>query len=122
MNISTYTGRLYNFRTYNCWHHVRAVRSDAGLETPCFDVQSPTAANDMFESGQRVDSKGLVQVFDPQNFDAVLLGCRHAGRIVWHSGVYYQGYVSHCERVAKQVKLESLTDIRKRFVEIQFWR
>jgi len=36
--------------------------------------------------------------------------------------VYYQGYVSHCERVAKQVKLESLTDIRKRFVEIQFWR
>lgn len=121
MNINDYTGRPYNFRTYNCWHHVRAVRADAGLNTPCFDVAVPSAADAMFIEGHR-DSRGLVRACIPQDFDAVLMGVRHGKRIVWHSGVYYQGYVSHCELASKQVKLQSLADIRARYSEIEFWR
>lgn len=122
VDITSYTGIPYNFRTFNCWHLVRKIRDDAGLLTPRFDVVSPAAANEMFLSGQNKDSKGLSRVEVPQDFDAVLMGCRHGGRIIWHSGVYYNGYISHCERAAKMVKLESMTDIRKRYPEIQFWR
>ena len=122
MNINDYTGLPYNFRTFNCWHLVRKIRADAGLDTPRFDVASPAAANEMFLSGQNHDSKGLIQVDEPQDFDAVLMGVRHGKRIIWHSGVYYGGYVSHCELASKQVKLQSMADIRASFQEIQFWR
>ena len=121
MNINDYTGRRYDFRKYNCWHHVRQVRADSGIDTPRFDVASPSAAGTMFAEGQR-DSRGLTPVAEPQDFDAVLMGVRHGGRVVWHSGVYYAGYVSHCELASRQVKLESLADIRARYQEIQFWR
>lgn len=121
MNINDYTGLPYDFRKRNCWHHVRNVRRDAGIDTPAFDVLYPTAAQEMFDSGH-ADSKGLVKVEKPRNYDAVLLGYPHGGRIIWHSGVYYNGYISHCERAAKQVKLETLTDIRKRYPRIEFWR
>lgn len=122
MNINSYTGLPYDFRRRNCWHHVINVRADAGIYTPPFDVVSPAAANDMFLSGQTQDSKGLTKVEEPQDFDVALLGCRHGGRIIWHSGVYYNGYISHCERAAKMVKLEALSDIQKRYTEIQWWR
>lgn len=121
MNINSYTGLPYDFRKRNCWHHVRNVRSDAGIETPEFDVMLPTKANDMFDAGH-ADSKGLVNVKVPQNFDAVLMGHPHGKRIIWHSGIYYEGFVSHCERAAKQVKLEKLSDIIKRYPKIEFWR
>ena len=121
MNINDYTGKPYNFRNYNCWHHVRQVRTDAGIETPCFDVATPSGSDAMFAEGLR-DSRGLVRVDVPQDFDAVLMGERHGSRIVWHSGVYYRGYVSHCELASRQVRLEALADIRARFQEIQFWR
>lgn len=122
MNINLYTGLPYDFRKRNCWHHVINVRADAGIPTPRFDVVSPAVANEMFLSGQHRDSKGLVQVYEPQEFDVVLMGYPHGGRIVWHSGVYYKGCISHCERAAKMVKLEAIHDIRKRYPEIQFWR
>lgn len=121
MNINDYTGRRYDFRRYNCWHHVRQVRDDAGIATPAFDVATPSGADAMFAEGLR-DSRGLVRVYTPQDFDAVLMGERHGSRIVWHSGVYYGGCVSHCELAARQVKLEALADISARFQEIQFWR
>lgn len=121
MNINDYTGRRYDFRWYNCWHHVRAVRAGAGIETPRFDVTSISAADAMFAEGFR-DSRGLTRVAVPQDFDAVLMGTPHGKRIVWHSGVYYQGCVSHCELEARQVRLETLADIRARYPEIQFWR
>ena len=74
MNINDYTGKPYNFRNYNCWTHVRAVRADAGLDTPAFDVAAPSGADAMFAEGFR-DSRGLVRVYEPQDFDAV---CRVA--------------------------------------------
>lgn len=121
MNITDYTGTPYNFRAYNCWHHVRKVRADVGIETPVFDVLSPTAINDAFDNGH-ADPSGLVRVTAPRNYDAVLMGVKIAGRIVWHAGVYYGGMVSHCELAARQVRLESLADVKERFKEIEFWR
>lgn len=121
MNITDYTGIPYNFRTYNCWHHVRAVRHDAGLDTPRFDVTTTAAINSAFDVGH-IDPKGLTKVAQPNNFDAVLMGVRHAGRIVWHSGVYFDGFISHCELSARQVKLEALSEIQERYPLIEFWR
>ena len=121
MNINDYTGTPYNFRTYHCWHHVRRVRAAAGLDTPFFDVISPTMIDAAFDAGHR-DPSGLVRVDVPQNFDAVLMGCRVGSRIVWHAGVYFEGMVSHCELAARQVRLEALADIKDRYQEIEFWR
>lgn len=121
MNINAYTGKPYNFRTYNCWHHVIAVRRDAGLETPEFNVTSPTQINDAFEDGHAA-TKGLRQVFVPQNYDAVLMGVKTGGRIVWHAGVYFDGMVSHCALHARQVKLDALSDLKDTYTEIEFWR
>lgn len=121
MNINAYTGKPYNFRTYNCWTHVRAVRHDAGLSTPEFNVISPKDINNAFENGHAAP-KGLEQVFIPRNFDAVLLGTRTGGRIVWHAGVYYDGLVSHCALYARQVKLEALSDLKRVYHEVEFWR
>lgn len=121
MNINDYTGRAYNFRRYNCWQHVREVRADAGLETPEFDVISPAQIQAAFDDGHAAP-KGLEQVFEPKNFDAVLMCQKVAGRLVWHAGVYYEGFVSHCELAARQVKLEPLSDLKLRYQEIEFWR
>lgn len=121
MNINDYTGRAYNFRRYNCWHHVRNVRRDAGLDTPEFDVTSPVQIQAAFDDGH-ADTKGLARVFEPCNFDAVLMGVKVAGRMVWHAGVYYDGFVSHCELAARQVRLESLSDLKLKYAEIEFWR
>jgi hypothetical protein len=121
VNITDYTGTPYNFRTNNCWHHVRKVRADAGIDTPIFDVLSPTAINAAFDNGH-ANPSGLVRVTEPRNYDAVLMGVKIAGRIVWHAGVYYDGMVSHCELAARQVRLESLADVKERFKEIEFWR
>lgn len=121
MSITDYTGARYDFRTYNCWHHVRRVREDAGLTTPSFDVASPANIAEAFEKGHR-DPAGLKQHDTPQNFDAVLMGCRVGSRIVWHAGVYFDGMVSHCELQARQVRLESLADIKDRYPNIEFWR
>lgn len=121
MNIAAYTGLAYNFRTYHCWHHVRRVRADIGLETPEFDVISPTKITEAFDAGH-ADPKGLTLASQPQDYDAVLFGTVHAGRWVWHAGVYVGGFVSHCDLEAKQVKLESLTDMKDRYQRIEFWR
>lgn len=121
IDITNYTGKPYNFRSYNCWHHVRAVRADAGLMTPEFNVISPRDIDQAFEQGH-AETKGLTRVYEPQNFDAVLLGSRTGSRMVWHAGVYYDGMVSHCALYARQVKLESLSDLKRIYSEVEFWR
>ena len=97
------------------------MRADAGLATPVFDVTLPTEINAAFDAGH-ADTKGLTQADTPQNFDAVLLGTTHGNRTVWHAGVYYEGFVSHCELAARQVRLEPLSDLTERFKRVEFWR
>ncbi len=119
--INTYTGIPYDFRRYNCWHHVRAVRAAAGLVTPVFNVTSPQEINAAFDAGHAAP-QGLTLQDTPQNFDAVLMGIETGGRVVWHAGVYYDGYVSHCSLASRQVRLDSLADIENEYKRVEFWR
>ena len=121
MNIHSYTGRPYDFRNYNCWDHVCAVRADAGIKTPEFDCASPASITDTFEHGREVRN-GMIHITEPRNFDAVLMATNRGGRLLWHSGVYVDGMVSHCDRWAKQVRLQSLSEIRSEYERVEFWR
>ena len=119
--LAKYTGLAYDFVTRNCWHHVRSVRADAGLDTPEFDCSAIEVANSAFDAGH-ADSKGLAQVSEPRNFDVVLMSSNRAGRLMWHSGVYCDGMVSHCDRWAKQVIMEPLDSIKRKCKGVEFWR
>ena len=119
--LAKYTGLAYDFVTRNCWHHVRNVRADAGLDTPEFDCIDTGGISAAFEAGH-ADSKGLVQVVEPHDFDAVLMATSKRGRLIWHSGVYCDGMVSHCDRWAKQVIMEPLPALRRQYERIEFWR
>ena len=119
--IDRYNGLQYDFRSYNCWQHVRKLRSDNGLETPDFDVSSPSDIDSAFERGLS-DSKGLVKVDEPKDFDVVLMQFRVASKLKWHSGVYYKGFISHCSRAAKQVRIEPLSSILENYEKVEFWR
>lgn len=121
MNIHDYTGLHYDFRTHNCWQYVRRVRSDAGIDTPEFDCASPDGISETFEAGREC-SKGMVLAIEPRNFDAVLMAAEVRGRLVWHSGIYFDGMVSHCDRWAKQVRLQSLSEIQRDYQRVEFWR
>lgn len=118
--LAKYTGLAYDFMTRNCWHYVRMVRSDAGLATPEFDCVSMDGISATFEAGH-ADSKGLTQITEPHDFDAVLMATSKRGRLIWHSGVYCGGMVSHCDRWAKQVIMEPLSSLRRQYERIEFW-
>lgn len=115
------TGKPYDFRNYNCWHHVRLARGFVGKNTPVFDVTSPSDIPDAFDRGH-ADTKGLTRQEKPEDYDVVLMGYEHGARVIWHAGVYYQGYVSHCARQEKQVKLESMGDLARTYSRLEFWR
>lgn len=121
MNITDYTGKAYDFKTYNCWHHVSAVRKDIGVETPRYDVSRPIEIAPAFD-GIRSDDNGLTRVSEVRDYDIVLMGVDVGGRVVWHAGVYFAGYVSHCECSARQVRLELFSDIKKNYTRVEFWR
>lgn len=121
MNIHEYTGLPYRFSGYHCWDHVRRVRADAGLATPEFDAATPAGIEAAFDGGH-ADTKGLTQVQEPQDLDAVLMATRRGKRMIWHAGVYWRGLVSHCEMAAKQVRLEKLSAVAERYERIEFWR
>ena len=114
-SLAKYVGIAYEYRTYNCWHHVREVRADAGLKTPEFDCVSHDCEYGIFELGR--ETKAMWQLETPQNYCAVLM----LNGKEWHSGVYCDGYVSHCDRNAKQVRLDSLAALTKRCDIVEFW-
>jgi hypothetical protein len=121
IDINSYTGLPFDFRTRGCWHHVRNVRADAGLETPKFDAASPKEIQAAFDAGH-MDAKGLTQVDSPQNLDAVLMARRQGNRLLWHAGVYFDGMVSHCDMAARQVMLEPFSDILQKHERVELWR
>lgn len=119
--LAKYTGLPYDFNLYNCWDHVRRVRSDYNLTTPDFDCSSPDYADETFVSAHG-NSKGLTQISDPEKLCAVLMMSTIRGKEVWHSGVFMGGMVSHCERAARQVRLDSLESIIDQCKRVEFWR
>jgi hypothetical protein len=119
--LAKYTGLAYDFMTYNCWDHVRNVLADVGIATPEFGCQDIDGINGAFEGGH-ADSRGLVMVMQPRDFDAVLMATEKRGRLIWHAGVYHDGMVSHCDRWARQVIMEPLSALRDRYERVEFWR
>ena len=119
--LAKYCGIPYDFRSYNCWHHVRKVRADYGIYTPEFDCEHQENENSTFDAAHS-DSKGMQQLESPENMCAVLLAKSVNGRVVWHSGVYLDGCVSHCDRHAKQVRIEPLKALQKIYERVEFWR
>lgn len=119
--LCVYTGIPYRFHGYNCWDHVRRVRSDFGLDTPRFDCASPDEEQAVFASREE-DSKGMKQISEPSDLCAVLIGTERNKRIIWHSGVYMNGMVSHCDRYSKQVRLDTLRSIKEMAERVEFWR
>lgn len=119
--LSKYTGLPYDFQNYQCWHHVRRVRADYKLRTPEFDCVSPDDIDSVFEAAHGA-SKGLIQVSEPSNLCAVLMATVKRNKTIWHSGVYLDGMVSHCDRNAGQVRLDSLASIEKLATRVEFWR
>lgn len=119
--LAKYTGLPYDFARYNCWHHVRRVRADYNLQTPEFDCSSPDDANNVFVDAHN-KTKGMAQTTEPENLCAVLMVNKVAGREVWHSGVYLDGMVSHCDLRARQVRLDSLKSIKEMALRVEFWR
>ena len=119
--LAKYCGIAYDFQRYNCWHHVRRVRADHGLKTPEFDCVDQQFENEIFDSAHE-NSKGLLQIDSPENLCAVLMAKEVKGRLVWHSGVYLDGQVSHCDRNAKQVRIEPLKALEKIYERVEFWR
>lgn len=115
--LSAYTGIAYDFGAYNCWHHVMKVRADNGMDTPPFDCTSPKLVCATFEAAH-CNSKGLQQISEPEPFCAVLV--LRDGR--WHSGVYLDDMVSHCDRNARQVRLDSLNSLQQVCERVEFWR
>lgn len=114
--LSEYTGLAYCFKTRNCWHHVINVRKDFGLETPDFDCTKPELSDSVFIQGH-CDTKGMQQIDAPESLCAVLM-CID-GR--WHSGVYFDGMVSHCDMYARQVRLDSLESLKRLSERVEFW-
>ena len=119
--LAKYCGIAYDFQRYNCWHHVRRVRSDYGLQTPEFDCQCMLLENEAFENAH-YDSKGMEQISNPENLCAVLMARKVKDRLVWHSGIYLDGVVSHCDRCARQVRIEPLKALEKVYERVEFWR
>ena len=114
--LSEYTGIAYDFRNYNCWHHVIKVREDNGIDTPEFDCTKPELSDSVFIQGH-CDTKGMQQIGEPESLCAVLM-CID-GR--WHSGVHFDGMVSHCDMYARQVRLDSLESLKRLSERVEFW-
>ena len=119
--LAAYTGKPYDFNLYNCWHHVKKVRLDAGIVTPDFDCLDIDLINKTFDDAHS-DSKGLTQISEPVNYCAVLIARKHRNRLLWHSGVYLDGMVSHCDRSAKQVHFCTLKELQSKSERVEFWQ
>ncbi len=123
-DINSYTGKQYDFETYNCWSHVCAVRSDAGLQTRMFTASTPAIQDiaEAFNAAIEKGDHGMRQVKSPRNYDVVLAYQVFKGRPVWHAGVYYDGWVSHCHKPSGMVVFEPLSDMMQAFKGVEFWR
>lgn len=122
MEITDYNGMAYSFRSYNCWDHAVAVRKDFGIKTKLFAPSNLESAFAVITAEMQKLDHGLVSAETPQNFDVVIAGKMTSKRMVYHCGIYFNGMISHCDRYAKQVRMESLDDFKAGFEGVTFWR
>jgi hypothetical protein len=120
--MQRYVGKPYNFRRYNCYHHVSAVRKDFGIETKMFKARTLDDAFELITAQMSTIGNGFALVDKPQNFDVVFVEKKHKGRKVYHCGVYHDGYVSHCCNIFGSVRHQELSEFKKGYTGVTFWR
>lgn len=120
--MEKYIGIPYSFRDYNCWHHVKAVRSDFGIKTKMFQPRTMRDAFKLITAQMSIIDNGLSLVDKPQNFDIVIVEKLHGKRMVYHCGVYYDGYVNHCDNVFGSVRHQSFNEFKQGYTGVSFWR
>ena len=112
MNISDFNGLAFNYKRYNCLHHVARVRRAAGLTMP--HVSTPehrSDVNSVIDGCKK--SRDFEQVKTPENFDIVVI----VGPI-GHIGIYVDGMVSHCSAASRCVVLDRVDEFKK----LEFYR
>lgn len=124
MSIHDYTGKRFSFRNYNCWQHVIAVRHAADISTmtnQTIDMSPPTACSDFNPSRVRI-AHGLELTHKPRNYDILVYHFKTAHLLYWHCGIVFNGCVSHCCQIAKQVIFQPMDRLISDKQGVQFWR
>jgi len=112
MNISEFNGLAFNYKRYNCLHHVARVRRAAGLSMP--NISTPEHRADVNELIEKCkQSPDFQQVKTPENFDIVVI----MGPI-GHVGIYVDGMISHCSAASRCVVLDRVDE----FKNLEFYR
>ena len=117
-----YNGIAYSFRNYNCYDHVVRVRKDNGIKTKLFKPRNIDTAFSVISAEMQKLDHGLTKADTPENYDIVFVSKTISGRKVHHCGIYFDGLVSHCDRTAKQVRMEQLADFSATYEAPTFWR
>ena len=121
-DISSYTGKPYSFKRYNCWDHAVAVRKDNGIKTKAFSPKSMSNAFKIITAEMQRLDHGLTLVDAPQNYDVVIIKKACCEPAVYHCGVWFNGMVSHCSRDAGQVIMEPIQAFSAGYERVTFWR
>lgn len=122
MNIADYAGKPYNFRNYNCYHHVAKVRSDNNIKTKMFQPKTKAEAFQIITAQMQNLGSGFSRVHSPQNYDLVMVQKTINNKKRYHCGVYFDGGVSHCCNLFGSVRYETLKDFCAGYEETTFWR
>ena len=120
--MNEYNGIYYSFRNYNCYDHAVKVRKDKGIKTRLFKPKNMDNAFKQITAEMQKLDNGLTKTDDPQNYDIVMAMRIYSKRKVYHCGIYFNGMVSHCDRQAKQVRMQTLSEFSESYKEVTFWR
>ena len=120
--LSKFIGIPYNFRKMNCWHFVVLVRKEFNIKTRMFKTRTMQDAFDTITAQMQIVDNGLTLVDEPQNFDIVIVEQWRGKRRVFHCGVFHDGSVIHCDGTFGSSRYEPLTEFKKGYKGVTFWR
>lgn len=122
MMLAKFIGIPYNFRSMNCWHFVVIVRKEFNIKTRMFKTKNLKDAFEVITAQMSVLDNGLSLVDEPQDFDIVIVETKRHGRRVFHCGVFHGGGVMHCDNIFKSSRYEPLSQFKKGYEGVTFWR
>ena len=122
IDLTQYIGIPYHFRTFNCWDLVVKIRANFGIKTKMF---KPKTLKDSFRvvtaEMQKLDHN-LTIADTPQNFDIIIAMVIVNGKRTYHTGVYTDGFVTHCCNLFGSVRQEPYASFTVKFDEVTIWR
>ena len=120
--LSSYIGRQYSFRRFNCWDCAVEIRKEFDIKTKLF---KPATLKESFKvitaQMQKLES-GLTLVSSPDNFDIIIVSRIIGKNKVYHCGIYHDKNVIHCCPDFGSVRYESIDDFRAKYKEVTLWR